>query len=357
MKEQLQRLAERINKVKEQVKTEEAAKTSFVLPFLQILGYDVFNPEEVTPECICDYGTKKGEKIDYTVCIDGSPVMLIECKHYSVDLDKFQAQLFRYFHVSQAKFGILTDGIRYKFFTDLDTPNKMDDKPFFEVNIFDLKDSHIEKLKEFSRDRYNTDTILNSANEMKYVNAIRQLIVSLANEPTDDFVKFLAKQVYGGIMTKSTIEEFRPMIQRAFKQFTNDYVNERIKSAITPEIPSITANTAEVVAEPIAEEIEEQGSKIVTTEEEMQGYYIICAILCSTIDLSRVVMRDAQSYCAILFDDNNRKPICRLHFNGGKKYVETFDENKVGTKHQIASLNDIYHLAEPILAVVKHYLG
>lgn len=351
MKDQLQRLAERILKVKDSVKTEEAAKTSFVLPFLQILGYDVFNPEEVTPECICDYGTKKGEKIDYTVCIDGTPVMLIECKHWSMDLEKFKAQLFRYYHVSQAKFGVLTDGIHYKFFTDLETPNKMDDKPFFEFNIFDLKDSHIEKLKEFSRDKYDTNTILNSATEMKYVNALRATIVSLASEPTDDFVKFLTKQVYSGMITKGVVEEFRPMIQRAFQQFTNDYVNDRLKSAITPDVPSVTEKPAEV------EETEDQGVKIVTTDEEMQGYYIVCAILCSTVDLNRVVMRDAQSYCAIIFDDNNRKPICRLHFNGGKKYVETFDENKIGTKHLITSLNDIYLLTEPILAVVNHYIA
>ena len=350
MKDQLQRLAERILKVKDSVKTEEAAKTSFVLPFLQILGYDVFNPEEVTPECICDYGTKKGEKIDYTVCIDGTPVMLIECKHWSMDLEIFKAQLFRYYHVSQAKFGVLTDGIHYKFFTDLETPNKMDDKPFFEFNILDLKDSHIEKLKEFSRDKYDTNTILNSATEMKYVNALRSTIVSLTSEPTDDFVKFLTKQVYSGMITKGIVEEFRPMIQRAFQQFTNDYVNDRLKSAITPDVPSITEKPV------VADEAEDQGVKIVTTDEEMQGYYIVCAILCSTVDLNRVVMRDAQSYCAIIFDDNNRKPICRLHFNGGKKYVETFDENKVGTKHLIASLNDIYQLTEPIMAVVNHYI-
>ena len=143
MKEQLLQLAQRIEKVKDNVRTEEAAKTSFVLPFLQILGYDVFDPEEVMPESICDYGTKKGEKIDYTVCIDGSPVMLIECKHYSADLSKFHAQLFRYYHVSQAKFGILTDGIKYKFFTDLEIPNKMDDKPFFEIDSSEITEHEI----------------------------------------------------------------------------------------------------------------------------------------------------------------------------------------------------------------------
>ena len=351
LKEQLKRLADRIERVKESVKTEEAAKTSFVLPFLQSLGYDVFNPEEVVPESICDYGTKKGEKIDYTVCIDAKPVMLVECKHWSVDLDKFKDQLFRYYQVSQAKFGVLTNGIIYKFFTDLEQPNKMDDKPFFEVNILDLKDSHIEKLKEFSKERYDTDTILNSATEMKYVNAFRSLIVSLSLNPTDEFVKFLTKMVYDGVATRNVIDAFRPMIQRAFQQFTNDYVNERLKSAITPEVPSVS----EPKQSDVNEEIEVE-NKVVTTEDETQGFYIVCAILCSVVDLDRIVMRDAQSYCAILFDDNNRKPICRLHFNGAKKYVETFDEAKVGTKNPITSMNDIYKLSSQLTNVVKHYL-
>lgn len=74
------------------------------------------------------------------------------------------------------------------------------------------------------------------------------------------------------------------------------------------------------------------------------------------MDLQRVVYRDAQSYFAILFDNNNRKPICRLHFNGGKKYIETFDENKNGTKHLIESLNDIYKISDILIQTVGYYL-
>ena len=353
-KESLMMLADRVSKLKEIINTEEATKTSFVLPFIQALGYDIFNPMEVTPECDCDYGTKKGEKIDYKVSLDGTPVMLIECKHWSADLDKHKEQLFRYYHVSSAKFGVLTNGITYKFFTDLDTPNKMDEMPFFEINLLDLKDSHIEKLKQFCRNQYDTETILTSAAEMKYTNAIRSYIISQSNDPTDEFVKFITKQVYSGMVTKNIVDEFRPMIIRAFQQYTNDYVNERLKSAITPDVPTVTPNEASSVEK--EEKEESQDDKIVTTEEELQGFYIVRAILCNTVDLNRVIDRDAQSYFAILFDNNNRKPICRLHFNGGKKYVETFDENKVGTKHLIESLNDIYKLAEPLIKIVQFYM-
>lgn len=356
-KDKLTVLAERVVRQKEDVKTEEATKTSFILPFLQALGYDIFNPSEVRPEADCDYGTKKDEKIDYLISIDNTPVMLVECKHWSVDLDKFKAQLFRYYAVSKAKFGILTNGIVYKFFTDLDNGNVMDDKPFFEINLCDLKESHIEKLKEFSRSRYDIETILNSATEMKYVNAFRSMIGELAQNPSDDFVRLMVKQVYNGVATKNILCDFKPMLIRAFQQYINDNVNDRLKSALTPEVPSV--GEIKPATESVADtEVEDkgEGKKVVTTDDEMQAYYMVCAILASSVDIERVAMRDAQSYCAILFDDNNRKPICRLHFNSSKKYVETFDAEKVGTKHQINTLNDIFKLSGELVSTIKNYL-
>lgn len=295
--------------------------------------------------------------LEHIESMDGEPIMLIECKHWSADLSKYKAQLFRYYHVSQAKFGVLTNGINYQFYTDLDTPNKMDDKPFFEIDMLNLKDSHIEKLKQFRHDQYNTYMILNSATEMKYINALRSLIVKESSNPSDLFVKFMTKQVYDGVVTKNIIDEFRPMIQRAFQQYTNDYINERLKSAITPDVPSVEVSSNVSTEKSVANEEDMQdGNKIVTTDEELMGFYIVRAILCNTVDLDRVVDRDAQSYFAILFDDNNRKPICRLHFNGGKKYVETFDEEKKGTKHLITALTDIYKLSDQLISTVKFYL-
>lgn len=349
-KEKLLTLAERVGRLKEQIHTEEATKMSFIMPFLNALGYDVYDPMQVTPECVCDYGTKKNEKIDYTVNIDGEPIMIIECKHWEQDLDKHKAQLFRYYQVSPAKFGLLTNGIVYKFFTDLETPNKMDDMPFFEVNILELRDSHIDKLREFSKDKYDVNTILNSANELKYVNAIRTLINSLATAPTDDYVRFLAKQIYEGVVTAKVIEEFRPMIVRAHNQVIADNVNLRLKSAFAPEVPSVEP-TSEAPAQ-----VPEVDNKIITTEDEIQGYYIVKAILASTLDIERVTMRDAQSYCAILCDNNNRRPLCRLHFNAKQKYVEIFDDNKVGKREPISVVSDIYKHADAIIATAKSYI-
>lgn len=344
-------LSDRVSKLKENIATEEAAKTAFVLPFIQNLGYDIFNPIEVIPECDCDYGTKKGEKIDYTICKDGEPIILIECKHWKEDLSKHQAQLFRYFHVSKAKFGVLTNGIIYKFFTDLEEQNKMDEKPFFEINMLDLKDSHIEKLKEFHQSYFNLSSILTTANELKYTNAIKNYLASESVSPSNDFVKFVTKQVYTGTVTKNVLEQFSPMVKRAFLQFTNDYVNDRLKLAITPDVPTVEKPENEETA--IEQTLEE--NKITTTEDELQGYYIVKAILGNNVDINRITYRDAQTYFAILLDDNNRKPVCRLHFNGTKKYIETFDFDKKGTKNVISAVSDIYGLSQQLIDTIGYY--
>ncbi|GHU96731.1 hypothetical protein FACS1894156_8070 [Bacteroidia bacterium] len=134
-KDSLVQLAARIEKLKGNIATEEATKNALIMPFIQALGYDVFDPTEIVPEFTCDIGTKKGEKIDYAIMQNGKPAVLIECKHWQQNLELHDNQLLRYFNVANAKFGILTNGITYRFYTDLEAPNKMDEKPFMEITL------------------------------------------------------------------------------------------------------------------------------------------------------------------------------------------------------------------------------
>ncbi len=150
-KDQFKQLAERVSNLKEQILTEEATKNAFIMPFIQLLGYDVFNPLEVVPEMDCDISKKKGEKIDYAIMKDGEPVMLIECKHWKQDLNLHDTQLARYFVSSKARFGVLTNGVVYRFYTDLDKVNIMDKLPFLEIDVEKVKDSQIEELKKFHK--------------------------------------------------------------------------------------------------------------------------------------------------------------------------------------------------------------
>ncbi|RYZ96434.1 MAG: restriction endonuclease, partial [Moraxellaceae bacterium] len=158
--DQLRMLSTRITNTKNLIQTEEATKNSMVMPLIQILGYNVFDPLEVTPELISDIGTKKGEKVDYAILKDGKPIMLFECKKAGADLHiNHASQLFRYFHVTAARFGVLTNGLVYRFFTDLEQPNKMDEKPFFEFNILDFKERDVDELKKFAKAAFDLDTI------------------------------------------------------------------------------------------------------------------------------------------------------------------------------------------------------
>lgn len=354
-KDQIKLLSERILKLKENTLTEEATKTAFIMPLLQTLGYDVFDPTEVIPEYTCDLGIKKGEKIDYAIHKEGQPIILIECKHWKEDLTSHNSQLFRYFHASSAKFGVLTNGVVYRFYTDLIEKNKMDEKPFFEFSMEKYRESQVDKLREFHKSYFNVETILNTASELKYTNEVRNAIVKEVGNPSDEFVKYFARPIYPGRFNDTVMEQFRAIVKQAFAQYANDYMNERLKSAISAD--TVVENKSEPRAELLAESATVNADKqVVTTEQEMQGFYIVCSILYPEVDdISRIVHRDTISYFGILLDDNNRKPICRLHFNGGNKYIETFDTEKKGTRHLLESLNDIYKHRDEITAAYKMY--
>lgn len=348
-KDQVKILGDRVAKMKDVILTEEATKNAFIMPFLQCLGYDIFNPLEVVPEFIADLGIKKGEKVDYAVLKDGSPVILIECKHWSADLDPHNSQLFRYFHTTKAKFGILTNGIFFRFYTDLMTPNKMDEKPFFEFRIDDLKDVQIDKLKEFHKSYFKLETVTTLASELKYMSEIRALLIREISEPSDDFTEFFAKAVYPNRVTAKVLEYFKALVKKTLQQYLNDSINDRLKTALATE----QEKADQIIKQQAAQSVEEE-SKVKTTEEELEGFLIVKAIVCSKIKASRVYYRDSQSYFAIILDDNNRKPICRLNYNGKKKIL-TYFENGNETKVEIENNNSLYEHSSKLIGVIDYY--
>lgn len=351
-KDQIRQLGNRVIKLKEQVNTEEATKNAFIMPFIRDLGYDVFNPEEVTPELIADVGMKQGEKVDYAILKDGAPIILIECKHHGAPLNVHNAsQLFRYFHTTKAKFSILTNGIEFRFYTDLVEPNKMDEKPFFVFNITEITDNQIEELKKFHKNYYDFDNIVNTASDLKYTGELKALLTLEFNNPTPEFVRHFAKQVYPGVVTAKVLEQFTNLIRKSIQQNISDLITERLKTALNKETE--TVNKEQEIAQAVSVQ-DSKASKILTTEEELEGYMIIKAILRQRIKADRITYRDAQSYFAILLDDNNRKTICRLYL-GTKKYIGILDEAKNESKFEINSLDDIFNYYDKLCAIIDVY--
>ena len=356
--EKLTSLAAKVRLQGPAIQTEEATKNAFVMPFINtVLGYDVFDPLEVMPEFVCDVGTKKGEKIDYAIMKDGEVQILIECKKIGESLSiNHASQLFRYFHVTSARISILTNGQVYRFFTDLDAPNKMDEKPFLELDLLDIDEDSVPELIKLTKSAFDVDSIINAAGELKYVSQLKKLIGTQVSKPEDDFVKFFASRVYEGVITQKVREQFYELTRKALAQFLNDQINDRLKSAMSGVIqPSLASIPVTNSAKADAQERDEAEDKILTTLEELEGYHIVRAVVRSVVDAKRIVQRDTQSYFGVLLDDNNRKPICRLHFNRSQKYLGIFDEEKNETRHAISSIDEIYEYADQLKKTVGYY--
>jgi hypothetical protein len=327
--------------------TEEAAKNALVMPFLRALGYDVFNPGEVVPEFTCDVATKKGEKVDYAICDGGKVTMLVECKPANTELSvKNAAQLYRYFSVTDARVALLTNGVVYKFFSDLDAPNKMDEKPFFSCQLDALKKQDIRILGRFTKQTFDIEKIVEEAASLKTQSLVYKELQREFAEPSDDLVRLIAAKVHSGRLTPAVRDEFKALIVNSISSLIRDRVNERLTSALTASNP--------VEDEPENGAAEEA---TFTTEEEVAGFNIVRAIAAKSVDPKRIVMRDAKSYCAVLLDDNNRKTIVRLHFNSPTaRYLGTFS-GKEETRHSVTEPVQIDQHDEAILKRVAELLG
>jgi len=347
-------LAGRIPTQMEHIKTEEATKNAFVMPFLSALGYDVFNPTEVIPEFTADIGTKKGEKVDYAIKKENDIIILIECKWSGADLHTDHAsQLYRYFSATEARFGILTNGIIYRFYSDVDEKNKMDSKPFFEFNLLGFEDHQIKELKKFTKSNFSLDDILTTASMLKYTGAIKKILEEELNNPSKQFVRFFASQIYDGKLTQPVVDQFTKIVKEARTQFINGKINDRLKSALSANESS---SEDESKLEKTPEEESQNETGVVTTGEEIEGYHIVKAILREVVEVKRVAMRDTKSYCGILLDDNNRKPICRFHFDTSQKYIGVISDKKE-ERMPISSLDDIFKYADKLRAVISEYDG
>nr|WP_315173983.1 type I restriction endonuclease [uncultured Flavobacterium sp.] len=341
----LKSLADKINLLKDKIETEESTKHAFVLPFITLLGYDTFNPTEVVPEFTADLGLKKGEKVDYAIIQNDEPILIIECKNWKENLSVHNSQLFRYFHVSKTRFALLTNGIHYQFFTDLDEKNKMDQKPFFEFDICSLKDAAVNEIAKFHKSSFDVNKILDNASSLKYIKEIRKQIDLEIQNPSPEFVRLFASKLYSGRLTEKVMDEFTELVQKAYGQLIGEKINERLHFALNKEVIIQEKDQIEEVEEP----------KVITSEEELEGYRIVVAILRRKLPTQRIVYRDTQSYFGILLDDNNRKPLCRLHLNGGKKYLGLFNADKSEIRQSIQAIDDIYLFEKELLETVGLY--
>jgi len=344
-------IVNRVETLKDKVVTEEATKTSFILPMLSALGYDIFDPTVVVPEFTADIGKKKGEKVDYAIMQEEKPLILIEAKPHTEKLDRHKTQLERYFTVTDSKFAILTNGIEYRFFSDIEKPNVMDESPFLVIDVLNLKDRDIKQLQKFSNESLDIDNILSMAGSKKYINGIKDIFKKEVTDPSDDMSKFFASRLTDKMLRQNVLDEFKAYTKQAFTEIVNDMVNDRInsiKSRLAEENSPINTSEEEI------ENSEKNDNGIETTQEELEGFFIVKSILAEIVPLSSIAARDTKSYFGILLDDNNRKWICRLHFNSKtSKYIGIHVSEKEETKFSIENIEDIYKYKSELIKTVQ----
>lgn len=358
--DQLKQFSKRVESMKDNLQTEEATKTAIVMPFFSMLGYDVFNPQEFVPEFTADVGIKKGEKVDYAIMNDGNPVILIECKSITENLDKHDSQLFRYFGTTSAKFAILTNGQYYRFYTDLDNPNKMDEAPFLTVNILDIRDNQVPELKKFCKSVFDVDSIFSTASELKYAHEFKKVLTQQLTDPSDEFTRLFLQGCYTGPKTQNVIEKFRPILRKALNDLVSEMMNDKIKTALggsggSVSLPDVKpAEDAEDA--PVEQEPGKKVPNIVTTEEELEAYFIIKNLLSETTDIHDITYKDTESYISILYKANTRKWICRLKLTDNVKALVIPDADKKETKFTLTDIYDLPQYKDALVEVLTRYL-
>jgi hypothetical protein len=329
--------------VLDQIKSEDQAKLSLVFPFLRNLGYDTTDPNEIVPEFTSDFATKKGEKVDIAIMVNGEPAVLIECKAPGADLTAHNGQLYRYFSVTKSKFAILTNGIDYWFFSDVDEPNKMDSKPFMTINLFDASDADLQELQRFEKSNFDPTEVAESAEQLKKMSLVKNVIARELKEPSDELVRLVCREVYQGRLTQAKLEEFKLITSKAIKEHQREYLNAHLQKAIDrisedpSEYPAKTENTSEPDT---AQEDETSG--IAPIEED--ALRVIKAILARDVSPERLTLRDGKAYNTLLLDGKGRKRIAIFKVGKRKNVIEILDTDT--TKFSFDSIEEIYQYNE-----------
>ena len=352
--DQIKALAAQVSKQREVIKTEESTKNSLILPFINTLGYNVFDPTEVIPEYDANFGTKLNYKCDYAVFRDNKAVMLFECKWCGKDLEKKdEDQLRQYFAAcTDAKVAVVTNGILYRFFMDLEKEHVMDDKPFLEFDMLNRKPNLVDALKRFTKAAFDLDELVNAASELKYTGEVMRILGDEFAHPSDEFVRFFAGQVHTGKLTQRIVDKFRGITGAALQQFINDQISDTLQDALKKKTqpPDPTGQKGEAI-------VDNPPAVPLPTEEEKEAYQIVRAILCGSIDPDRIKYKDLKKGFTVVLDDSTWKPICRLHFDDDPKEIGLLDDNKVETRQKIQQPSDIYRYSEELKATAAHHLN
>lgn len=309
---------------------EEAAKQALILPFLSAMGWDIYDPNEVQPEYVADFAQKKGgvrEKVDYALLLNGKPAIFVEAKSLDAKLDLHDAQLARYFNATPTvKTAILTNGLTYRFFTDLQEPNIMSEAPFFEFNILEFKESDITTLRRFTKASYDPAEVRASAEDLVYVSQITGFVTELIRNPSESFIRFILtelKIVESRRINTRVLERFWTVVHASFQSAFMDMATRSIRQETQPD-PGVASLGRPAAHPPQAAPTTPNEAKVVTTAEELAALALVQSICASSPQATQfpTQSKDLQSYLTV-FVRTPSNFVVRMVFDAKRKNILT----------------------------------
>ncbi|QCO22758.1 type I restriction endonuclease subunit R [Acinetobacter cumulans] len=330
----IQNHIEHVKRVGNHCSTEETTKQALILPLLEILGFNPYDPTKVLAEFAADFpGVKSTERVDYALYCNGQPVMFIEAKAHDANLTNHAPQLSRYFNSSLGvTIGAITNGREWRFFTDLINTNVMDEKPFLTIDFTKHKAEELIQLAEFKHDNFHVDKLRFFAEENQYIQQFKTVIKKSINEVDLDFVRYVAQQanIPRQLNTKF-LETIQPFVKQAVEQAISDTV---VKGLSSPTI--ITAQPIElpIAPNPIESNIDsprdiinEENTKIVTTLDEQLLFKLVQELLPN----HELIAKDTESYYSILYQNKNNRWLFRYDVNRKRptiQFIVPLDDTK-----------------------------
>ncbi len=303
---------EHVKKVGTHCTTEETTKQALILPLLDILGFSPYDPTKVKAEHAADFpGAKSGERVDYALFCNGVPVMFIEAKPFSANLNNHCPQLSRYYNATpEVTVGAITNGREWRFFTDLVNKNIMDSEPFLTVHFDGGHADTSHQLAQFHHDKFQPDALRALAEENIYLTAFKSAITSVLRECDADFVKYIAGRA--GIQRTFTAK-FIDAVQPIMKQALAHSISDMVTSSLSPPVQESTVTIAEATEDHTAPVIDATNSRIITTAAERR-LLEVCQDVLYGEDL---IGKDTESYYTVLFQGKNNRWL--LRYWGDKK--------------------------------------
>jgi hypothetical protein len=328
--EDLRLLSDQFKKRIVNIKGEEATKQALVLPFLQVLGYDIYDPTTVQPEYVSDFAKKRSggqaEKVDYAISVNSEPLIFIECKAYGPVLENHDPQLARYFNATPSvKLAVITDGVHYRFFTDLGNPNVMDPSPFFVFNVLSFSERDVENLARFSAGSFTADSIQGHAQEMIFLEKATALVGELLRNPSENFIRFLIDEmaIVQGRVTAKVIERVAPTVRKAIHSTLIEMMTKSLTQEMAQPEPATVIHAAPAPAKSadVPPPSSEQGPRIETTGEELEFFETVKAICTETGLGVPIAYKDTTAYFGVNLHGKVTRWFLRFFGNGPKKNV------------------------------------